>query len=145
MRFTVTTLRKAVDRAIAADKADHEKYQAKRLEQYETAKEKWLSEHSAEWTAALLKIRVALKKGKPVRMSDFPSAGEPGWSLRRTTAFDYSEPTSGAYSPDTQLVTIANALDLITDENISDAQLARLGVRSGTLRRLCELLPLESE
>ncbi len=144
MRFTVSTLRKAVDRAIAADKADHEKYQAKRLEDYEAAKEKWLFNHTVEWNEALLKTRLALKKGKPVRMSDFPSSGASGWG-RQTTTFDYQEPSGSTYSIDIQLVTIANALDLIIDEEVSDAQLTRLGVRSGILRRLCELLPLESE
>jgi hypothetical protein len=56
--------------------------------------------------------------------------------------FDTAHPGEFVYSPDTELKTVANALDLVPDEKIGVRDLSALGVNVAALRYVLGLAPV---
>jgi hypothetical protein len=142
VKFNRLELRAAVSAAIAQDKADQEKYQAKRLTEYETELSEWSTAHADEWLAALPKLRALIRKGLPITSGDLPQ--DKRYGSRYTAIFGRDrKPAPGTYTPHADLVTMANVLDLLTDEEVTDTALARVGVRSTMIRRMAELIRVD--
>lgn len=143
MKFNRSTLRKAVDTAIKADKAQQDAEDKARANEYLADLGKWNLDHHEEWAKAIPKIRAKLKSGNGVTGRDLPTSryGDRNTFSSRHGLVD--TPTPRAYHVRADLKLIANVLDLITDDEVTDTALARLGVRPHVLRTLALMIPVE--
>lgn len=141
MKFNRAQLRAAVSKAIAADLAAQEESQAEQLAGYEKEVTQWHAAHANAWLDSLPKIRAKIRKGLPVTDDDLP--GERRYGSRYSAVFGGHKPRVYAFTPHADLTTLANVLDLLTDEEVTDTALARVGVRSHMIRRMAELIRVE--
>lgn len=142
MKFKTDALRYAVETAIAEGRQQHVEYVAQTTERYATESAKFAARWNPEWEKALPKIRKALREDRPISMAEVPKNGS--GSYHNVAVYDVKAPRNGDYEPHSDLRVVMNALDLIEETEVSDAQLQRLGVSSHVMRKLLELARLDA-
>ena len=142
MKVSRTALRAAVDQALTAHRERHDAAMARWDKAVAEHRARWIETNADAWTAALPKIRAAVKRGEPITKAHLPQVG------RYNDVALYSEPTSWIelpdetklrkppeeYAPPRELVMCARALDVLTDEEITTTGLHQLGITGSTLR-----------
>lgn len=142
MKFKTEALRYAVETAVAEGRQQHAEYVAKTVERYATESAVFAARWNVEWEKALPKIRKALREDRPISSAEVPNVGSGGY--RNVAVYDEKTPRNTDYEPHPDLRVVMNALDLIEETEVSDAQLQRLGVSSHVMRKLLELARLDA-
>lgn len=141
MKFQTSKLREAVALAARQTQDHYRRRDAANAEAYERELAEWTEKYAGQWAQACTRIRARLRKGEPIRSRDLPTMGR----YDGVAIFGHTPPKPrGAYEMPTHLRVIANAIEMIEDEYVTDTQLARLGVRAGQLRHLFELMPKDT-
>lgn len=130
-------LRGEIDTAIAAHRADYDK----RLAAYEASqveiREEWVAKHTAAWRTAANTIRRRISRGEPITLADLPQRDSGGFSGSYPVLFHPSTREGvrnpGSYTEPHELLTLAAALDMIVDDEVTTAGLERIGIGRAAL------------
>jgi hypothetical protein len=109
--------------AIHTAKAREEDRAKKAAQAFEDQKAKWNAQHTAEWLAALPKIRARLKRGAPIRPEDLPQSRERYFNDTRPALFTETYRVRDITAP-RELATLLAAVRTIENESITPTQLS---------------------
>lgn len=129
MKFNRQALISAVDAALEDYRREWEKRYAKDLETHAELLGAWMRKYGAAWSEAGLKIRKAIREGRPVTSDLLPEG-----HYRDVATFSEHASLDRTYAPPQQLTMLRRLLETVVDEEVSSSGLEAVGITSRIMR-----------